>query len=58
MAKPSGAVPVLTPGRTDSPLTAAGRDNSDFALGTATVSSLGYERDGRVVTRWNLLLSA
>ena len=33
-------------------------DGSLFALGTAAVSTLGYEHQSRVVTRWNLSLSA
>jgi probable phosphoglycerate mutase len=33
-------------------------DGSLFALGTAAVSTLGYEHRTRVVTRWNLSLSA
>jgi probable phosphoglycerate mutase len=34
------------------------QDGSLFALGTAAVSTLGYEHQSRVVTRWNLSLSA
>ena len=33
-------------------------DGSLFALGTAAISTLGYEHQTRVVTRWNLSLSA
>jgi probable phosphoglycerate mutase len=33
-------------------------DGSLFALGTAAVCTLGYEHQTRVITRWNLSLSA
>jgi probable phosphoglycerate mutase len=33
-------------------------DGGLFALGTAAVSTLGYEHQARVITRWNLSLSA
>ena len=33
-------------------------DGSLFALGTAAISTLGYEHQTRVITRWNLSLSA
>ncbi len=34
-------------------LTLAPRDARLFALGTATISILGYEREQRVISRWN-----